>query len=495
MVLEKRLGLLALVESDLNRVEDAQLLREQSMIAARLASLNADGQTRFSAAVSEMAHHIVDCGDKGDGGLYVELGSNPQALIAAFTCRKCEFDHEAAERKFPGVGDPEPIDGPRFACRLVDFNDSQEVNGEDVWVLMGMEIPIDQPQLSLEAVQSWVSDLAEGIQRDPLTELRRQNESLRDSIDSVYKLNLALGEARTFFGSVLDTVPNPVFYQNPEGQFLGCNGAFERAFAVKRQTLSQYDPKKVFGQSRATALFQATRRALKTNEPQMCEVTLAFADGIDHHLIFSTSPFTRTDGKIGGIVGLISDITAQKQLENELRRMATTDPLTGSANRRHFLECAWREISHHRRKKKPVSLIMLDIDHFKGINDGHGHAIGDAILKSFVDTCRRVIRDVDLLARIGGEEFVILLPDTDEDGATRVSQKIRQAIAEIRVPNASGRGVGFKVSMGIVEAQGDGVSIEEMMRQADSALYSAKRSGRDRVAVFKSTDDPNIILA
>ncbi len=495
MVLAKRQGLLTLVESALNRVEDAQALREQSMISARLVGLNAEGQTRFSAAVSEMAHHILDCGDKGDGGLYLELGSEPQNLIAAFTCKQCEYDSEAAERKFPGVHDPEPVDGPRFACRLADFADSREMGNGDVRVMMGMELNPQDGWHTEDSVSAWVGELAEGSHRDPLIELKRQNESLRDAVDAVYKTNLALGEAQSFFGLVLDTVPNPVFYQNLDGQFLGCNGAFERAFSVDRRFLSQEAPEKVFGNKRAETLLKMTAKAIKTTEPQMCEASLSFADGSDHHLIFSTSPFTRPDGNVGGTVGLISDITAQKQLEHELRRMATTDPLTGAANRRHFLECAWRELSRHRRQRKPISLIMLDIDHFKRINDSFGHATGDRILKDLVGTCSDLLREMDLMARIGGEEFVVLLPDTHSQGAIRVCGKIREAIAGIKVPTPKGDKIGFKVSMGLVESQDKGVSIEELMREADNALYSAKNAGRNRVALFNPPDEPNIILA
>ena len=495
MVLDTRQGLLTLVESDLSRLEDAQLLREQSMISARLAGLNADGQTRFSAAVSEMARHILDCGDKGDGALYLETDTRPQNLLAAFTCKKCEYDSEEAERKFVGVHSPKPVDGPRFACRVVDFHDSLALENGDVKVLMGMEIPAEQQPHTPDTVNAWMDELSLGVQNDPLTELKRQNESLRDAVDAIYKVNLALGEAQSFFGSVLDTVPNPVFYQNIDGQFLGCNGAFERAFSVDRMDLSQEDPFKVFGADRADALLGTAAKAIETGEPQTCEVTLGFADDTEHHLIFSTSPFTRPDGNVGGTVGLISDITAQKQLENELRRMATTDPLTGASNRRHFLECAWRELSRHRRQRKPVSLIMLDIDHFKGINDSFGHSVGDKVLKALVDACTALLREMDLIARIGGEEFIIMLPDTGETGAIRVCEKIRKMIDGIKVETLGGQEIGFKVSMGVAESRSNGVTIEELMRQSDSALYSAKRNGRDRVALFDPQNDTRIVLS
>jgi len=164
----------------------------------------------------------------------------------------------------------------------------------------------------------------------------------------------------------------------------------------------------------------------------------------------------------------------------ELEKLATTDSLTGISNRRHLLTLAEREFQRARRYRHPFSLLMLDIDHFKSINDTYGHAAGDEALKLMADVTRNALRQVDIFGRFGGEEFVVFLPETPLRDAVTVADRIREAIASapLTIQNAEAR---MTVSIGVSTYQDDEPSLDTLLMRADKALYEAKQRGRDRV--------------
>jgi diguanylate cyclase (GGDEF)-like protein len=163
----------------------------------------------------------------------------------------------------------------------------------------------------------------------------------------------------------------------------------------------------------------------------------------------------------------------------ELESLARTDMLTGLANRREFMARLVQESQRQRRGDQPLSLVMLDVDHFKQINDTHGHPAGDRVLASLGALVRANVRqEVDLAARLGGEEFALLLPETDAEGAQRVARKIVEALRALPIEHA-GHLLPVTISAGVAQVhQGEG---EQALRRADDCLYQAKRQGRDRV--------------
>jgi diguanylate cyclase (GGDEF)-like protein len=168
--------------------------------------------------------------------------------------------------------------------------------------------------------------------------------------------------------------------------------------------------------------------------------------------------------------------------EERLRRLAATDVLTGASNRRHFLEQSLRELQRAKRYGLDLCLVMLDLDRFKEINDRYGHANGDEALKAFVHACRGVLREVDLLGRLGGEEFAVLLPETGAAGAREVAERLRERVMRLGVPSGS-RILRFTVSAGITMLRAEDESVDALLHRADAALYEAKRSGRNRVVL------------
>ncbi|MBC7953055.1 MAG: diguanylate cyclase [Rhodospirillaceae bacterium] len=207
-------------------------------------------------------------------------------------------------------------------------------------------------------------------------------------------------------------------------------------------------------------------------------------DGTVRSVEVSETPITIGDG-LQVQFAIVQDITERRRMEDELRRQATYDPLTGVVNRRHFLDRGITEIDRRRRYRHPLSLLMLDLDRFKLINDAHGHAAGDVALKQVVKILTPLLRETDVLARVGGEEFVALLPDTDCAGATILAERLRKAVAETAIA-AGGVRLPVTVSIGIASDVGESEEIiEEAMDRADGALYRAKNAGRNRVELAK----------
>jgi diguanylate cyclase (GGDEF)-like protein len=188
---------------------------------------------------------------------------------------------------------------------------------------------------------------------------------------------------------------------------------------------------------------------------------------------------------IGAVVSHLN-ITDRKLVEIEYARLAATDPLTGIPNRRFFEDIAKIELERFLRFGEPSSLLMVDLDKFKGINDTYGHAAGDEVLRSVASLARTAFRSCDLFARLGGEEFVCLLPGTDEPGAMEAAEKLRQAIERLQIKSGSAP-ISVTASIGVTVLIETDATIECAILRADEALYRAKNGGRNCIKVsFRS---------
>lgn len=194
-----------------------------------------------------------------------------------------------------------------------------------------------------------------------------------------------------------------------------------------------------------------------------------------------------TDGRLVRME-IATDITERKQMEEALRlakekaeRLAGIDELTGLSNRRAFFEQGEKAFQQNLRFDENLSLIMLDIDYFKNINDQHGHGAGDQALVAFSHLLRCACREIDIIGRLGGEEFALVLPGTDLAGATELAERLRQNLAQLVIPCA-GSGIRLTVSIGIAQRQQAHLSLDMLLIDADRALYRAKQNGRDQIA-------------
>ena len=183
------------------------------------------------------------------------------------------------------------------------------------------------------------------------------------------------------------------------------------------------------------------------------------------------------------MTGVSWDITRRKSDEAAIRRLAETDSLTGVSNRRYFLLRAEEELKRSNRYSIPTSLLLLDIDRFKSINDSHGHSVGDEVLRGLATTCTDALRETDLFGRLGGEEFAGLLIHTEAEEALQIAERLRQACEALCLPSQNGS-IRCSVSIGLTSSNSRAArSVEDLLKLADTALYQAKAAGRNRVVV------------
>lgn len=175
--------------------------------------------------------------------------------------------------------------------------------------------------------------------------------------------------------------------------------------------------------------------------------------------------------------------TALKEANARLTLLAMTDPLTGAHNRRHFLEILENELARTRRHYHPTSLLVMDIDRFKNINDNYGHDVGDRVIIEVVNLSTAMLRKNDVFGRLGGEEFSILLPETPLEEAHLIANRLCAQIAEARVETPE-KSVSFTVSCGVSQVEEDDEKCEQILKRADLALYQAKQDGRNKVISF-----------
>ena len=228
----------------------------------------------------------------------------------------------------------------------------------------------------------------------------------------------------------------------------------------------------------------------------VCQRLKANEQTSDIPVVFLTGSNTNEDEELGLDVGATdfirkpispkivlartSNILKLRAATRELERLAATDPLTGAFNRRRFLEVGNAELRRSKRYKKTFSVLMLDIDHFKVVNDTYGHSIGDTALKETVTVIQNAMRAQDILGRLGGEEFAVLVPESHAEDAAALAERIRASIAQI-VIDTPDEPLSFTMSIGVSEGDNDDDSVDDALTRADKALYDAKEQGRNQV--------------
>ncbi|KAF1071321.1 MAG: Diguanylate cyclase DgcM [Pseudomonas citronellolis] len=179
------------------------------------------------------------------------------------------------------------------------------------------------------------------------------------------------------------------------------------------------------------------------------------------------------------IVGIAEDITDKKRMETELQRLATTDVLTQSSNRRYFFDNAEQAFVDCRRNGTPLGFLLLDVDDFKQVNDRHGHQVGDEVLQRVAQSVSGALRKGDLFGRVGGEEFAVLLPGCDEVTARHIGERLQREVQRLRFGEAEPFGI--TISQGLTLLHPDDENLSSLYGRADAALYQAKRNGKDRI--------------
>ncbi len=280
------------------------------------------------------------------------------------------------------------------------------------------------------------------------------------------------------FESIFDNSLVGIFHVGIDGKILRCNRRLAEMAGYEQEELVGTDGRFLYlSDEHYQTLLDKLPGILAGEEIRHLEFPFKRKDGSLTWSLLSARVVDPND-PTRGVVGISDDITARKELEEQLKRLSTTDQLTGAYNRRGFEDFFSREVSRAKRYNEPLALVIFDIDHFKLVNDLHGHDAGDQVLRQLVDIGRKQIREIDSLFRWGGEEFLLLLPRTPIDAAQLVVERLRQKVATSDFSLPSPITISIGVSMYHL-----GDRAEELIKRADMALYEAKDGGRNRVVV------------
>jgi diguanylate cyclase (GGDEF)-like protein/PAS domain S-box-containing protein len=289
---------------------------------------------------------------------------------------------------------------------------------------------------------------------------------------------------------VLDASPDGVLVVDQNGTVVCLNDRFLEVWGIPRDQVHGGRANTVVGTPDSPILAMAVAR-VKEQDAFLKRVQELYADpGLDDHCEIELndgrtlerhSTVLRGDGdRYLGRIWFFRDISARKQTETVLRNLASFDPLTNVPNRRQFFDRANEEFARARRYQHTFSLVMIDVDHFKRINDRYGHAVGDQVLKALCELWKQMFRQTDTFGRIGGEEFAALLPDTNLIGARLSVERFRRYLSEHPVSMGGGIDINFTISAGVASFEPGDATVQDCVQRADRALYRAKEMGRNR---------------
>lgn len=364
--------------------------------------------------------------------------------------------------------------------------------------------PIDlKPEFTSQSFREFLETLLKGEQKQLIFETvhRRKDGSLypvevhlelgeldKEKVFVAFIIDLTerkrieeeLKEKNEILSTIMESARDAIVMIDDNGNVTFWNPAAERIFGYSREEIIGKELHMFMIQD--TQLYEAYREAFRkfrlTGKGNVVgktiEIKARHKDGHKIDVELSSSAVKIKDS--WHAIGVIRDITERKRFEELLYYQSITDPLTGIYNRRFFMQILEQEMGRVRRNKKTFSLIMFDLDHFKNVNDRFGHAVGDTVLRNVVGTVKRRIRKTDYFTRWGGEEFIILLPETSLNNAVNLAEELRRKISEIELDDVGK----VTASFGVTEYR-DTDTVDTVLLRVDEALYEAKESGRNCV--------------
>ena len=284
---------------------------------------------------------------------------------------------------------------------------------------------------------------------------------------------------------IVVTKADPIDLPGPEIVYV--NPAFTKLTGYTLEEVVGKTPRILQTSETSLDVRRKIRAALEAKQPVRATVKNRGKSGQTYWLEINIRPLRNQDGKVTHFVSIERDVTEQKELEEKLERLSKTDELTGLANRRAFYETLQREFHRYQRQLNTFTVLMFDLDYFKKINDRYGHPAGDKVLQYVGDACREVFRVEDSVARIGGEEFCIILLDSSAEDGLVIAERLRQRIEE-SVVSASDKQIHFTISIGVSAVHVDDQDCSDAISRADQALYLAKAEGRNTTRVYELED-------
>ena len=322
----------------------------------------------------------------------------------------------------------------------------------------------------------------QSIVRD-ITERKRTEAQLQTYQAQLIAQNLELRK----LWLAIEQSGNTVVITDAQGAIQYANPRFEHTSGYLLSDVKGENPRFLKSGKQAGGFYRDLWQSITNGKIWHGELHNRRKDGTLYWESATIAPVQDDTGQVTNYIAIKEDITERKQLEASLERLATTDSLTGALNRRQLVAVADRELDRAHRYNHPTSVIMLDIDHFKKINDQYGHAIGDIAIQRTAQVLRENLRAVDYLGRYGGDEFTIVLPETDLVEAGKFAERIRARVEKQTIHGDEDQVVQLSISLGLVcvtsAADDPWASFDEAIQLADKALYSAKAAGRNRVCI------------
>ena len=287
------------------------------------------------------------------------------------------------------------------------------------------------------------------------------------------------------FHSLVETTNDIVLvtdndFKNGGPHIVYVNPAFESKMGYRAEEVIGQSAALLTGPNTDKQARYRINRALRKGKGIRTELQKYSKDGKAHWLDMNIIPLENEPGEIQYFASIERDISRYKKMERQLAKMALFDSLTGSLNRAAFMQHAQKEFARAKRYHRPLSVVMIDIDFFKRVNDKYGHAAGDHVLQIFVEAIEEEIRNTDILGRVGGEEFALLLPDTPLLSASHLAERVRERIT--KYPYLAGdQLIEVTASLGVALLSDEDEHFKEMLHRADNALYTAKHDGRNQV--------------
>jgi diguanylate cyclase (GGDEF)-like protein/PAS domain S-box-containing protein len=293
------------------------------------------------------------------------------------------------------------------------------------------------------------------------------------------RLGKVIDEQQNLLNVVLDNIEAHVYMKSEDRRFLYVNSKVADVFGLPASEIIGQLETDILPKETADHFHQSDREVFNTNSIQRTEESSVDDAGNEQHFLSTKIPIIR-DNKLV-LIGFSSEVTEIYKMKEQFKRLANTDYLTNLYNRRYFMEQGEREFSRVKRHHNPFAIISIDIDHFKAVNDNFGHPAGDHVLKVVSKILQNSIRKEDILARIGGEEFTIILPETPLKNAQILAERTRENIQTQLIYYQNSVDIKVTVSLGVTLITPEDINFDAVLVRVDDALYNAKSNGRNQV--------------
>jgi len=293
-----------------------------------------------------------------------------------------------------------------------------------------------------------------------------------------------LFQQKEYLQAIFEAEPECVKITAPDGRLLDMNPAGLKMLEVDSLQEAQQLGSLAFVTPDYHQAFKDLSASVFAGNSGILEFQIKGKKGTIRWVETHAVPQCDEQGKIVSLLSVTRDITEKKSLHHELEKQARIDYLTGVNNRRYFMQLAESELARTKRYNTHLSILMMDIDLFKQVNDSYGHKVGDQVLKNLAAICHETLREIDIIGRVGGEEFAILLPETDKTNALDAAERLRIAIADNLIPIENGLPIRITISIGVSSLASNDDNLDVLLNQSDEALYEAKKSGRNKVCCY-----------